>query len=38
MGGLTDPAPGLLEPYEKSLVRGSYRLARKAKPREFAKD
>lgn len=37
--GRTDrPAAGLLEPYEKSLIRGSYRLARKTKPRELAKE
>ena len=28
----------MLEPYEKSLIRGSYRLARRAKPRELAKE
>ena len=38
MGGPAGPAPGLLEPYEKSLIRGSYRLARRAKTRELAKE
>ena len=28
----------MLEPQEKSLIRGSHRLARRAKPRELAKE
>jgi len=36
MGEPASPASDLLEPYEKSLIRGSYRLARRAKPKEQA--
>lgn len=38
MGGRAGPAPDLLEPYEKSLISGSYRLARKVKTKELAKE
>ena len=40
MGGHSGPAPALLEPYEKSLIRGSYRLARRGsrKSKEAAKE
>ena len=37
IGRLVGLAPDLLEPYEKSLIRGSYRLARRVKSRELAK-
>ena len=37
MGGRGGPARDFLEPYEKSLIRGSYFLARRAKTRELAK-
>ena len=40
MGWIAGPAPFMLEPYEKSLIRGTYRLARKGsrKSRESAKE
>lgn len=40
MGGNSGTAPGLLEPYEKSLIRGAYRLARRGsrKSKEAAKE